>query len=254
MTKGQEIVLYQRNKDRALEVQLLNDTLWMPQKDIAILFGTQRPAITKHLANIFKSGELDKNSVCSILELTADDGKRYKTKFYNLDAIISIGYRVNSIQATQFRIWATKVLREKILKIKDNTEDEKEDELSKLIDFISNITSGAEISGDEAKGLLRVIVDYKYALETLDKYDNRSLQVTGVSQKTYLKISYREAMKSIEMLRKKFESSSLFGREKDDSFKSSLSTIYQTFDGKELYPSIEEKAAHLLYFIIKGGF
>jgi hypothetical protein len=96
MTQGQEIVLYQRSKDKALEVQMLNDTLWMPQKDIAILFGTQRPAVTKHLANIFKSGELDKNSVCSILELTADDGKKYKTKFYNLDAIISIGYRVNS--------------------------------------------------------------------------------------------------------------------------------------------------------------
>lgn len=250
---GGQIVLY---KNR-LEVRLEQDTVWLRQEQIAKLFGTQRPAITKHLSNIFKTKELEESSVCSILEHTASDGKTYKTKFYNLDAIISVGYRVNSRQATQFRIWATKVLKkhlvdgytinEKRLKMVEH----KYLELQKSLKLLGNVINLEHIS-DETKGLITVISQYSRALDILDDYDNNRLSVPKGTKDSKYVLTYKEARKIVNEMRKKFKSSSLFGQEKDKSFESSLGAIYQTFDGKDVYPTIQEKAATLLYFIVKN--
>lgn len=251
-SKGQ-VVLY---KNR-LEVRLEQDTVWLRQEQIATLFGTKRPAITKHLSNIFKSKELQEKSVCSILEHTASDGKMYKTKFYNLDAIISVGYRVNSTRATQFRIWATNVLKkhlvdgytinEKRLKAAEN----KYLELQKSIKLLGNVIELESIS-NETKWLIKVISNYSRALEILDNYDNNRLAIPkGTKELKYI-LTYEDARLIIDKMRKEIKCSSLFGQEKDKSFESSLGAIYQTFERKDVYPTIEEKAANLLYLIVKN--
>lgn len=251
--RGGKIVLY-KNK---LEVRLEQDTVWLRQEQIAELFGTQRPAITKHLSNIFKNRELKESSVCSILERTASDGKVYKTKFYNLDAIISIGYRVNSTSATQFRIWATNVLKKHLVEgytINEKrlkTAEHKYLELQKSLKLLGNVITLENIS-DETKGLITVINQYSRALDILDEYDKNRLPVPKGTTKLKHKITYEEAQKIVESMKLKFKSSSLFGQEKDKSFESSINSVYQTFGGKELYPTVEEKAAHLLYLVTKN--
>lgn len=248
-TPGGEIVL---------DVTLDNDTIWLTQKQIAELFDTQRPAITKHLSNIFKTKELYEGLVCSILEHTANDGKVYKTKYYNLDAILSIGYRVNSKNATQFRIWANQVLKEYLTKgylINEKRLREKSiqfDALKQTVRLLSNVLESKPLTSDEANGLLKILTDYTYALDVLDKYDHRTLSIEAIHPKPTYVATYNEAMKAILRLKEKFGGSSLFGNEKDESFKSSIATIYQSFDRKELYPSVEEKAANLIYFIVKN--
>jgi prophage maintenance system killer protein len=255
MERG-EIILYQTSDGTTnLDVRLENETIWLTQAQLAQLFGTMRPAITKHLVNIFNIGELDKNSVCSILEHTANDGKIYRTKFYNLDAILSVGYRVNSTNATKFRIWANKVLKEYIIKgytINQRAKIEQLDDLRKTVKLLSNVINTQSLTADEATGLLKVITDYTYALNTLDKYDYQSLEIIETTKETSFHATYENAMEAIETLRRKFGSGGLFGNEKDQSFQSSINTIYQTFDGKDLYPSIEEKAAMLLYLVVKN--
>ncbi|HAZ10338.1 MAG TPA: cytochrome C biogenesis protein CycH [Candidatus Omnitrophica bacterium] len=254
-----EIILYTAKDGKiTVEVNLQRETVWLTQKQIAQLFGTQRPAITKHLHNIFKSKELQESSVCSILEHTAKDGKVYATKFYNLDAIVSIGYRVNSNRATQFRIWATNILKQYLIdgyalnerRLQD--QKRKLETLQKAIKLIRNVKGRKELDYKEAMGLLEVIADYNYALELLDDYDNRNLKISQTSREEKFKLTYEEAVKAVRELKKKFNGSDIFGQEKDKSFKSSIASIYQTFDRKELYPSIEEKAANLLYFIVKN--
>jgi len=249
--KGQ-VVLY-KNK---LEVKLEKETVWLAQSQIAELFGIQRPAITKHLANIFKAKELDKRSVCSILEHTASDRKVYKTKFYNLDAIISVGYRVNSMQATQFRIWATKVLKqhlvdgytinEKRLKLAEH----KYLELQKSLKLLDNVIL-LDVS-DETRGLIHVITEYSRALDILDDFDHQRLSMPKGTTCSKFELTYEQARIIIEAMRRKFKDSKLVGQEKDQSFKSSLGAIYQTFNGKDVYLTVEEKAAHLLYFVTKN--
>ncbi len=254
-----EIILYTAKDGKiTVEVNLQRETVWLTQKQIAQLFGTQRPAITKHLHNIFKSKELQESSVCSILEHTAKDGKVYATKFYNLDVIVSIGYRVNSNRATQFRIWATNILKKYLIdgyalnerRLQD--QKRKLETLQKAIKLIRNVKGRKELDYKEAMGLLEVIADYNYALELLDDYDNRNLKISQTSREEKFKLTYEEAVKAVRELKKKFNGSDIFGQEKDKSFKSSIASIYQTFDRKELYPSIEEKAANLLYFIVKN--
>ena len=257
-SKGQ-IVIYQ-TKDRKirLDVKLGNETVWLSQKQIARLFGTQRPAITKHLYNIFKTGELKENSVCSILEHTALDGKKYQTKFYNLDAIISVGYRVNSSRATQFRIWATDILRHHLVngytlnekRLKEQTQ--KFEALQKAVELIGIIKDRKQLEYKEALGLLEVISDYNYALGLLDDYDYKRLKISRTSKEEKFILTYELAIEAVNKLKQKIGTSDLFGTERDKSFKSSISSVYQTFDGKDLYPSIEEKAANLLYFIVKN--
>lgn len=256
MNKG-EIIIYQTpDGNTQLDVTLEKETIWLTQAQIADLFGTKRPAITKHLNNIYKSEELDENSTCSILEHMGNDGKQlYQTKFYNLDAILSVGYRVNSKNATLFRIWSNKVLKEYLVKGFVVNQQAKVKQLQEALDSIkvlTGIATRSETTNEQANDILQVISDYTYALDTLDKYDYQSLEIDNTTTEEVFQANYDNAMEAIETLRKKFGSGGLFGNEKDESFKSSINTIYQTFGGEDLYPSVEEKAGMLLYLVVKN--
>ncbi len=257
------IVIYQAEDGRiTLDVKFDNETIWLTQKQIAELFGVKRPAITKHLKNIFNEGELAEEVVCSKMELTTQHGamsgrtQNIETNFYNLDAILSVGYRVNSKNATQFRIWANSVLKEFLVKgyaINENAKMEQLKELKAAVRLLSNVVESHPLTADEATGLLKVITDYTYALDTLDRYDYQRLEIENTSGNTNnFTATYDNAMEAIATLRDKFGSGGLFGNEKDESFKSSIGQIYQTFGRDELYPSIEEKAAMLLYLVTKN--
>ena len=242
----------------SVEVKLKDETVWLRQEQIAVLFGTQRPAITKHLSNIFKSNELERDSVCSILEHTAADGKVYKTTFYNLDVIISVGYRVNSSKATQFRIWATSVLKQHLIqgysvnekRLKEQSTNLKA--LQKTVQMLADLANRKALTSEEAKGLFDVIRDYSYGLDVLDDYDHGRTRIKSSTAKACYQLTYAEGLKVIGQMRQKFGAGGLFGNEKDASFKSALGAVYQTFGGKDLYPSVEEKAANLLYLVVKN--
>ena len=198
---GHVVIFRPKGKISALEVQLKDETVWLRQEQIAVLFGTQRPAITKHLSNIFKSKELWKNSVCSILEHTAADGKVYKTTFYNLDAIISVGYRVNSSKATQFRIWATNVLKQYLVQgytINDKRLKEHAASLKTLqqaVKMLADLSERKALTSDETKGLFEVIRDYSYGLDVLDDYDHGRTQIKSSTAKECYQLSYDEGLK-----------------------------------------------------------
>ena len=244
-----------------IQVKLEKDTVWLSQKQISDLFEKDKDTIGLHLKNIYNTGELDEASTTEEYSVVQTEGARKvrrKIKHYNLDAIISVGYRVNSIRGTQFRIWANKILKEYLIKgysINEKAlkqQNQQLQELQKTIKILSSAVQSKELTTDESKGLLSIISDYSYALDILDQYDYQSLTITDTSGKDIYRISYTEAIDQINLVKKTYGNSELFGREKDESFKSSISTIYQTFGGKDLYPSIEEKAAHLLYFITKN--
>jgi len=254
------IVIFQEEEGKIeLVVKLERETLWLTQKQIAVLFDIQRPAITKHLGNIFKSRELKENSVCSILEHTAEDGKVYKTKFYNLDAVLSVGYRVNSIRATQFRIWATKVLKDYLIKgysINEKRLLEQTKRFKKLqetINFIKNKSSLPELKG-QTEELLSIIQQYSNSFTLLYQYDEGKL-LTFKTKKEHFILEYNDCLKFINELKRilidKGEAGNLFGLEIENKFQSVIGNIYQTFENKELYATIEEKAANFLYLIIK---
>jgi len=252
-----EILIYQAEDGTAVtEVRLEGGTVWLTQAEVAELFGTKRPAITKHFSNIFKCGELDKQSVCSILERTAADGKKYKTQYYNLDAIISVGYRVNSVNATRFRQWASRVLNDYLTCGYALNEKRLKEQHAKMADLRATVsllehTLAHQAVGEmEAKGLLKVIADYAYALTTLDRYDHEQLSIDGSTASTDFVLDYDDAMAVVDSMKGEFNG--LFGLEKDQGFRSALGAIYQTFDGKEVYPTVEEKAANLLYFVVKN--
>ena len=255
-----EIIIYKTAKNEvALKVRFENETVWLTQAQIAVLFGTKRPAITKHLNNIFKSGELKKNSVCSILEHTAADGKIYKTAFYNLDIIISVGYRVNSQRATQFRIWATQILKQYLIKGYVINEKrllearEKFQELQSAIGFLRETSKKELLIGQEGE-ILSLLSDYAKTLTLLNEYDNGELK-DAKGRKTKFILTYENCSRVIGELRKgltaKKEAGDLFGQERGGSFEGIITGLYQTFGGKELYPTIEDKASHILYLIIK---
>jgi hypothetical protein len=252
-TKGKgEIVLYRSPDGKAaLDVHLEGETLWLNQKQLSELFQTERSVITKHLRNIFRSGELERDSVCAKFAHTAEDGKVYQTAFYNLDAIISVGYRVNSKRGTQFRIWATNVLRDHILR-GYSVNQRRLKELHQSLRLVEQVLDHYDVDSDQAKALLRVVTDYGYALDLLDDYDHQRIRLGQVRKGRVKEISYSEAVQLITRLRKTFGASPLFGREKDAGLESSLQTIMQSFDGRDLYISLEEKAAHLLYFLVKN--
>lgn len=258
MDSNNQIVIYQTEDGQTqVDVRLENETVWLTQKQIAELFGTKRPAITKHLKNIYASEELDKNSTCSILEHMGNDGKQtYSTKYYNLDVILSVGYRVNSKNATRFRQWANKVLKQYLIKgyaVNERMRKEQIGELRQLIGMLGRtIQSQPLLSNDETNALFEVVTDYTYALDTLDNYDYERLSINKTTKEEPFHATYENAMEAINGLREKFGGSVLFGNEKDDSFKSSIGQIYQTFGGEELYPSVEEKAAMLLYLVTKN--
>ncbi len=261
--KQENIVIYKGPKgDVALRAQFDKETVWATQADITDIFGTKRPAITKHLNNIFKDGELNEKSVCSILEHTASDGKKYKTKYYNLDAVIAVGYRVNSKQATMFRIWATKTLRGYLIKgyvvnekrLKESTQNSLK-ELQKTLGFIQGTIKSRQLDSSEVDSLLSVIKDYTNSFILLNKYDEGDVTVAKNNLKSTQQFSYEFVRPAVDILKgqliKSGDATDLFGNERNGSFSGILKTIYQTFDKKELYGSLEEKAAHLLYFIIK---
>jgi death-on-curing family protein len=261
-SKGEILIYKAKDGSQQLEVKLEDNTVWLSQKQVAALFNTQRPAITKHLSNIFKSGELSEKSVSSILEHTARDGKKYKTQFYNLDAIISVGYRVNSQKATRFRVWATAVLKDHLVKgytlyekrlgqVQENLQD-----LKKAIILIEQSGNAGNLSISEAKGLLEIITNYTQSFILLNQFDSDTLPDEKLNENITYEIEYGEAIKAIAELKrqliKKKEASDLFGKERDSAFESILNSVVQTFTGSYLYKSIEEQAAHLLYFVIKN--
>ena len=251
------IIYHTEDGQMQIDVRLENETVWLTQKQIAELFGTKRPAITKHLKNIYASEELDEGSTCSILEHMGNEGKQtYSTKYYNLDVILSVGYRVNSKNATRFRQWANKVLKQYLIKgyaINERMRKEQIGELRQLVGMLGRtIQSQPLLSNDETNALFEVVTDYTYALDTLDNYDYERLTINKTTKEEPFHATYENAMEAINGLREKFGGSVLFGNEKDDSFKSSIGQIYQTFGGEELYPSVEEKAAMLLYLVTKN--
>ena len=253
-----EIIIYQTEDGQAkLDVKLERETIWLNLDQMATLFGRDKSVISRHLNNVFKSQELLRKSVVAKNATTASDGKTYMVDYYNLDAIISIGYRVNSRRGTQFRIWATQVLKDHIVKGYTVNEKRLRDENARLkelqetVDLLGRIIDQRQLVGQEAEGLLKVVADYSQALKLLDDYDYNRLTIGDVTEQPRFAISYEAARSAIDKLAVGIDSV-LFGREKDDSFKGSIGAIYQTFDGKEVYQSIEEKAAHLLYFVVKN--
>jgi prophage maintenance system killer protein len=247
-----QVVLYQAPDGAiTLDVRLEGETVWLTQKQMATLFDTERSVITKHLRNVFKSCELQEKSVCAKFAHTAEDNKLYQTLFYNLDAIISVGYRVNSKRGTQFRIWATNVLREHVVR-GYSVNEKRLKELNQAIRLISSVAERKALSSDEATALLSVVKDYSYALDLLDDYDHERVTTGDTTDTPAAPVSYDEVRRIIERLRAQFNAGELFGTEKDRSLQGSLANIMQTFDGKELYPSLEEKAAQLLYSLVKN--
>lgn len=247
--KKNEIILFE-NQGVKLEVNLKDETVWLTQKQMAELFGKDRRTITRHIQNIYKDEELDENSVCSFFEHTAEDGKKYTVQYYNLDMIISVGYRVNSKRGILFRKWSTKVLKDYMLKGYAVNQKRLEylEKTIKLIDIANRIDERLE--NNDAKEILKVIGDYSKALNLLDEYDHRTLKkVKGNIDKR--KIKYNECINIINKLRFN-EESSLFAVERDRGLESIIGNIYQSFAGQEIYPSIEEKAANFLYLIVKN--
>ena len=235
----------------SLEVKLQGESVWLTQKQMSTLFQTERSVITKHINNIFKSNELDEKSVCAKIAHTAEDRKVYSTQFYNLDAIISVGYRVNSKRGTQFRIWATRVLRDYLIR-GYSVNERRLKELNQAIRLIVDVAERRTLSGEEATALLRVVADYSFALDLLDAYDRQTVSVPKGSHRRVEGITLEEARKTVTRLREHYRAGSLFGRERDGSLSGALHAVFQTFEGKDLYPTLEEKAAHLLYFLVKN--
>ena len=260
--KDTNIQIYQTEDGKTeVIVKFDNETVWLSQKQMAQLFDKDSDTISLHLKNIYKSGELEENSTTEESSVVQKEGKRNvrrKVKLYNLDAIISVGYRVNSKQGVQFRIWANSILKEYLLKgyaLDKKRLAQKNEQLKELQDsvkILGNVLDYKALSNDESIGLLKIISDYAYALDILDQYDYQKLEIKDTSGKETFQMTYDEAMRQILTAKKAHGNSDLFGHEKDDSFKSSIATIYQTFGGQDLYPSIEEKAANLLYFITKN--
>ena len=254
-----EIIIYRTKKGPELEVRLRKSSVWMAQKEIAELFNIDRTVVTKHVRNVIKEGELKKKSVCAIFAHTAEDGKIYQVEFYNLDMIISIGYRVNSKRATQFRIWATKVLKQHLLqgytinqkRLLQKSQNLKD--LQKTIAFLQEKSKHKLLAGQEQE-ILNLLENYSKSLSLLEQYDKNKLKFPK-GKKAGFVLKYETAQDIIGKIKKdltmKKEASELFGRETGHKFESIIKNLYQTFGGRELYKTLDEKAAHLLYLVIK---
>ncbi len=263
MDLNDKIVIYHTaDGQTTVDVRMDGDTVWLSQAQMAELFQKDRTVIGRHISNIFKEGELDESLVCANFAHTKSYGRREgftQTKnvvFYNLDVIISVGYRVKSQRGTQFRIWANKVLKEYLVKgyaVNKALTEQRYTELKQLVAVLGRTVKTQEaLTSDDALNLVEVVSDYAYALDTLDKYDYQQLAVEQTTNEAKFHATYEGAMQAIEALKAKFGGSQWFAHEKDDSFKSSIGQIYQTFGGQDLYPSVEEKAAMLLYLVTKN--
>ena len=260
MKEDQKIVIYQTPDGKTqIDVRLENETVWLTQTQMAQLFKSSRTNILEHIQHIYEVEELEKEATCRNFRQVRQEGKRMVNRtmtMYNLDMIISVGYRVNSKRGVKFRQWANKVLKEYLIKgyaVNERIRKEQIGELRQMVQVIGRTLQHQELSNTiETQDLLNVVVDYTYALDTLDNYDYERLSIDKTTKEAPFHATYDNAMEAISGLRKKFGGSALFGNEKDDSFKSSIGQIYQTFGAEELYPSVEEKAAMLLYLVTKN--
>lgn len=236
-----------------LNVKLENETVWLSANQMAMLFDRDAKTIRKHINNVFADGELAKESNTQKMRVANSDKP---VPFYNLDVIISVGYRVKSRQGVQFRQWATSILKQYLIKgyvVNQQIKLDRYNDLKDVVRLMSrSIVLQDNVTTDEYSGLFNVISDYVYALDTLDQYDYQSLSISKITKEEPFRATYDNAMEVINALKEKFGGSKWFANEKDDSFKSSIGQIYQTFGGEELYPSVEEKAAMLLYLVVKN--
>jgi death-on-curing family protein len=261
-----EIIIYQTEDGKSqLEVHLQNESIWLSQKMMAELFQKDSDTISLHLKNIYKEKELNENSTTELFSVVQEEGSRKikrKIKFYNLDAVISVGYRINSKRGTQFRIWATQTLKDHLIKgytINEKRLREQQErfkELNQTIEFLKTTIGSKQLSDKETQGLLEIIAAYTRSFILLNQFDSNSLQSHPSDKQLTYEINYNEANSAIQQLKNelisKQEASELFGRQRDETFQGILKSVIQTFEGNYLYPSIEEQAAHLLYFVIKN--
>lgn len=260
MHSNNQIVIYQSEDGQTqVDVRLENETVWLTQAQMVELFQTTKQNVSLHVGNVFKEGELEEKSTVKEYLTVQKEGERKvsrKVKYYNLDVIISVGYRVKSKRGTAFRIWANNVLKQYLIKgyaVNERMRKEQIRELRQLVGMLGRtIQNQPLLSNDETDALFKVVTDYTYALDTLDNYDYGRLTINKTTEEEPFHATYDNAMGAIKGLRDKFGGSVLFGNEKDGSFKSSIGQIYQTFGGEELYPSVEEKAAMLLYLVTKN--
>ena len=254
--KGEILLYVTPDGQTKIDVTLVNETVWLTLDQMATLFQRNKSTVSRHIKDAFESGELEKKSVVAFFATTAADGKLYDVAYYNLDMIISIGYRVHNYRGVQFRKWANRILKDYLVKgyaVNERMRREQIAELRQLVGMLGRtIQNQPLISTDETNALFEVVTDYTYALDTLDNYDYQRLTISQTTQEERFHATYENAMEEIVKLRNRFGGSTLFGNEKDDSFKSSIGQIYQTFGGEELYPSVEEKAAMLLYLVTKN--
>ena len=255
MSTKSQIAIYQAEDGQTeIEVKLVDETIWLSQKQMAELFEKDSDTIGLHLKNIYNTGELEQKATTEKYTVVQKEGNRNvkrRIQFYNLDAIISVGYRVNSKKGTEFRIWATKLIKQHI-QFGYSVNKKRLEELKTSISLIQTASKSNELSSTQSKEIIQVLTEFALGLDILDGYDHQNLKIEGISNKSNYRINYEEAKKAITTLKIKYGGSDLFGNEKDESFKSSIATIDQTFDGQDLYPSIEEKAANLLYFVVKN--
>lgn len=254
-----KIVIYQTEDGRTqLDVKLENETVWLTQAQLVQLFGSSKANVSEHIKHIYEDGELDADSTVRKFRTVQTEGKRQvgrNVTYYNLDLIISLGYRVNTKRGIQFRQWATSVLRDYLIKgyaINQRIREENYRQMVQLVRSMARTVKLQDLSKEVCNALLDVVVDYTFALDRLDDYDYQRLTVPESSTEEKFRATYEGAMKVLAELREKFGGSGLFANEKDDSFKSSIGQIYQTFGGQDLYPSVEEKAAMLLYLVTKN--
>ena len=253
-----QIIIYQAEDGKtAIDVRVENETVWLSQAQMAQLFEKDRTVIGRHIANVYKEGELEMETTCAKIAHKGLDGDQtYVTSYYSLDVIISVGYRVKSKRGTAFRIWANRVLKEYLVKgfaVNSRLAEHKYRELSQVVQLLGRtIESHRQLTSTDYDALFQVVSDYAYALQVLDRYDYQQLTVEDTTAEPRFRATYDNAMEAIRQLKERFGENALFGHEKDGSFRSSIGQIYQTFDGKELYPSVEEKAAMLLYLVVKN--
>lgn len=254
MQKQESIVIYTSEDGQTrVDVRMENETVWLSSNQMALLFDRDEKTVRKHVNNVFADGELDKNNNTQFLRV---DGVKQPVAYYTLDVIISVGYRVKSQRGVQFRKWANSILKEYLIKgyvINNDIKVERYNELKDVVRLMSRALSLQEKATEtEYSGLFNVITDYVYALDTLDRYDYQTLAVESTTKQEMFRATYENAMAAIGALKDKFGGSQWFANEKDDSFRSSIGQIYQTFAGEDLYPSVEEKAAMLLYLVVKN--
>ncbi len=245
----------------SIDVKLENETVWLTQTQMAVIFDCSSENIGQHLKNIYKEKELTESSTTEIFSVVRKEGTRTisrKITHYNLDAILSVGYRVSSKRAVSFRQWANSVLKDYLIKgyaVRNNLAQQKYDDLKRLVDVMGRAMNNLEApdspAGEQIKSIFDVVKDYTYALDTLDSYDYQTLIIKSTTKEQF-HATYENAMAVIMELKTKFGESELFGHEKDESFHSSIGQIYQTWDVIDLYPSVEEKAAMLLYLVVKN--